>query len=104
MGVRVKVLRVSLGLAVVKVITQIQITTAKIVGRLIEVVTKVRVSQGLFYHWHPTPGNKNRAYRWPKEFALKFARARTTRTKAAVAIQLLKEVARTNGKILHKKK
>lgn len=51
-------------------------------------------AHGLFYGWEVGHGG------WPKEFALRYARAKTTLGKARVAVALLREVVRTNGKVL----
>jgi hypothetical protein len=50
-----------------------------------------RRAHKLFYCWE---------HRWPKNFSHKYARSRTPLGKARVVCALLKEVVRTNGKIL----
>ena len=54
-------------------------------------------ASGLFYGWEvPSRGE----YGWPQKFKTRYAKAKTTLGKAKVAVALLKEVARTNGKCL----
>lgn len=54
---------------------------------------------GLFYCW--TSSDRGRGYRWPDEFIDRFEEASTPLEKAHVAVDLLREVVRTEGECLH---
>jgi len=58
-------------------------------------------AHGLFYSWGP--GEPETDYRWPSKYATSFKQAKTTAGKARVAVNLLKEVIRTNGDCLNPK-
>lgn len=53
---------------------------------------------GLFYNWM----DQEDVFGWPLQFSKKFEKAKTPLTKAKVAVALLKEVVRTEGKCLHR--
>ena len=57
-------------------------------------------AEGLFYEWGV---NTTEPCAWPISFARDFAKAKTPLGKAKVAVALLKEVVRTEGKCLHRK-
>lgn len=57
-------------------------------------------AQALFYRWY---GFREGRVQWPRPFMGKYEKAKTPLAKAKVAVALLKEVARTEGKCLHRK-
>ena len=59
-------------------------------------------THGLFYEWNVEDMDDSGAH-WPKRFANQFKKAATPLGKAKVAVALLKEVVKTNGKCLEAK-
>jgi len=55
----------------------------------------------LFFYWHPKDGRIGAADRWPDSYAWRFNDAKTTEGKAAIAVELLREIAEKGGEILH---
>jgi hypothetical protein len=58
--------------------------------------------QGLFYNWEEEFPNDG-LFGWPEKFAKQFEARKSPLGKAKVAVALLKEVVRTNGKCLNPK-
>ena len=59
-------------------------------------------AQGLFYQWEGKSKMCD-GHGWPLKFASRYKKAKTTLGKAKVAVALLEEVVKTNGKILDPK-
>lgn len=56
-------------------------------------------ARGLFYNWYPCTNH----FAWPLSFANRYKKAKTTLGKAKVAVALLREVVKTNGKCLERR-
>jgi hypothetical protein len=56
-------------------------------------------ANGLFYHWDDGSAD----FGWPGKYINRFEKAKTPLAKAKVAVALLKEVVRTDGKCLERK-